>query len=158
MASDPNSSQIKRSLYPEEKEAAKQAFERAKGDSSETASLFEVVDAFRSLGIEATVDELFHQCNKWDVNLEKFCYFYTQKINQIEAKEQDDLILQSFVALGGQPNQQGVVDVQKLTEIFKYFELEIEPETFLEKGQLDPQNTILYGDYHQIFDLGSSGH
>ena len=137
----------------EDKEAAKAAFDRAKGASTDTASLFEVVDALRELGISAQSDELYNENNSWDVNFERFCEIYAKKKDEKEKVELNRLIVQSFEALGGNENQQGVVDVNKLTEIFKFFELEIEPEDFLARAGLDLSSTILFEDYQQIFEL-----
>lgn len=137
-------------MYLEDKEAAKATFEKVKGSSSDTASLFEVVDALRILGIEAESDKLFQENNSWDVTFERFCEIYSKKKAEKEKAELHNLVLQSFVALGGKENKQGVVDINKLTEIFQFFELELEPDEFL--GALDISNPILYEEYLQIFE------
>ncbi|KAK8893868.1 hypothetical protein M9Y10_022297 [Tritrichomonas musculus] len=140
----------------EDREAAKAAFDKAKGSSTDTASLFEVVDALRELGISAQSDELYNENNSWDVNFERFCEIYSKKKDEKEKKELNQLVIQSFEALGGKENQQGVVDVNKLTEIFKFYELDIEPEDFLGRAGLDLSSTILFEDYQQIFDLSGA--
>lgn len=137
-------------LYLEDREAAKAIFEKVKGTGSETASLFEVVDALRLLGIQAESDKLFQENNSWDVTFERFCEIYAKKKEEKDKKELRELVIQSFVALGGKSNQQGVVDVQKLTEIFKFYELELEPDEFL--GSLDTSSPILFEEYLQIFE------
>jgi len=143
-------------LYPEDKEAAKSAFNRVKGDSGDTVSLFEVVDALRSLGIDADSDQLYQENKSWDVNFERFCDIFEKKKDEKDKAELRSFVIQSFEALGGKPNQQGVIDVSKLTEIFKFFGLDLEPEDFLSHAGFDTSN-ILFDDFLQIFDL-SSGH
>lgn len=140
----------------EDKEAAQAAFNKVKGNGTDTASLFEVVDALRMLGIEAQSDELYKENKNFDVNFERFCDIYGKKKDEKEKKELQNLVVQSFEALGGKTNQQGVVDVNKLTEIFKFYELDIEPEDFLNRANLDMGSTILYEDYLQIFDLSGA--
>lgn len=137
----------------EDKEAAQAAFNKVKAPGTDTASLFEVVDALRMLGIEAQADELYKENKNFDVNFERFCDIYGKKKAEQEKKELQNLVIQSFEALGGKANQQGVVDVNKLTEIFQFFELDIEPEDFLARANLDLTSTILYEDYLQIFQL-----
>lgn len=140
----------------EDREAAKAAFDKVKGAGTDTASLFEVVDALRMLGIEAQSDELYKENKNFDVNFERFCDIYSKKKDEKEKKELQSLVVQSFEALGGKTNQQGVVDVNKLTEIFKFYELDIEPEDFLARATLDMGSTILFEDYLQIFDLAGA--
>lgn len=134
----------------EYKEAAKTAFYKVKGDSAETASLFEVVDALRMLGIQAESDKLFQENNSWDVTFERFCEIYAKKKEEKDKEELRELVIQSFVALGGKSNKQGVVDIAKLTEVFKFFELELEPDEFL--GSIDSSSPILFEEYLQIFE------
>ena len=76
-----------------------------------------------------------------------------QTEDEKEKGELQELVIQSFEALGGKANQQGVVDVNKLQEIFQFFELDLEPEDFLARANLDFTSTILYEDYLQIFTL-----
>jgi Ca2+-binding EF-hand superfamily protein len=140
----------------EDKEACLAAFNRVKGPGADTASLFEVCDALRMLGITAQSDELYKENKNFDVNFEKFCEIYVRKKEEKDKKELQTLVQQSFEALGGRANQQGVVDVNKLTEIFKFFEVDIEPEDFLARANLDVTGTILYEDYLQIFDLAGA--
>jgi Ca2+-binding EF-hand superfamily protein len=140
----------------EDKEACAAAFKRVKALGSDTASLFEVCDALRMLGITAQADELYKENKNFDVNFEKFCDIYVRKKEEKDKKELQMLVQQSFEALGGRANQQGVVDVNKLTEIFKFFEVDIEPEDFLARANLDVGGTILYEDYLQIFDLAGA--
>lgn len=137
----------------EDKEAAQAAFNKVKAPGTDTASLFEVVDALRMLGIEAQADELYKENKNFDVNFERFCDIYGRKKDEKEKGELQELVIQSFEALGGKANQQGVVDVNKLQEIFQFFELDLEPEDFLARANLDFTSTILYEDYLQIFTL-----
>jgi Ca2+-binding EF-hand superfamily protein len=140
----------------EDKEAAQAAFSKVKGTGTDTASLFEVVDALRMLGLAATADELYKENKNFDVDFAKFCEIYGKKKEEKEKAELTALVMQSFEALGGRANQQGVIDVNKLTEIFKFYELDIEPEDFLARANLDMGGNISYEDYLQIFDLAGA--
>jgi Ca2+-binding EF-hand superfamily protein len=140
-------------LNQEDLEAAQAAFNKVKGSGTDTASLFEVVDALRLLGLSAQADELYKENKNFDVNFERFCEIYTRKKDEKEKAELTALVVQSFEALGGKANQQGVIDVNKLTEIFKFYELDIEPEDFLARANLDMGGNVSYEDYMQIFDL-----
>jgi Ca2+-binding EF-hand superfamily protein len=144
------------SFNQEDKEAAQTAFNKVKGSGTDTASLFEVVDALRMLGLTATADELYKENKNFDVNFERFCEIYGKKKEEKEKAELTDLVMQSFEALGGKSNQQGVIDVNKLTEIFKFYELDIEPEDFLARANLDMSGNVSYEDYMQIFDLAGA--
>jgi Ca2+-binding EF-hand superfamily protein len=137
----------------EDREAAHTAFNRAKGVGTDTASLFEVVDALRILGFNVECDELYKDNPNFDVSFERFCDIYAKKKEEKDKAELANLVQQSFEAFGGKPNQQGVIDVNKLTEIFKFYELDIEPEDFLARANLDMTGNIAYEDYLQIFDL-----
>jgi Ca2+-binding EF-hand superfamily protein len=138
----------------EDREAAQAAFNKVKGPGTDSVSLFEVVDALRMLGLTATADELYKEKTSFDVNFERFCEIYGKKKDEKDKKELTALVVQSFEALGGKPNGQGVIDVNKLTEIFKFYELDIEPEDFLARANLDMGGNVSYEDYSQIFDLG----
>ncbi|KAH0792206.1 hypothetical protein GPJ56_003732 [Histomonas meleagridis] len=140
----------------EDKEAAKEVFDRVKESDSDTASLFEVVDALRLLGLPAQSDKLYKENKSWDVNFEQFCMIYSKMKEEKDKKELNDLVLQSFEALGGNSNQQGAIDVNKLTDIFSFYQLDIEPEDFLQRANLDLSSTILYEDYLQIFELSGT--
>lgn len=144
-------------IFPEDKEAAKVAFDKVKGRGNDTASLFEVVDALRELGIEADSDQLYQENKSWDVNFERFCDIFERKKDEQDKLELRKLVVDSFEALGGKPNQQGVIDIQKLTDIFKYFEFDLDVEDFLSRAQFDASSSILFEDYLQIFDM-NSGH
>lgn len=144
-------------IYPEDREAAKAAFDRAKGDSTDTASLFEVVDALRELGIEADSDQLYKENKSWDVNFERFCDIYENKKEEKDKVELKLLVTESFEALGGKPNQQGVIDMQKLSDVFKFFEFDLDVEDFLSRAQFDTSSNILFDDYFQLFDM-NAGH
>ena len=143
-------------LFPEDKEDAKIAFNKVKGDSGDSVSLFEVVDALKSLGIVADSDQLYQENKSWDVTFDKFCEIYEKKKDEKEKLELRNFVIQSFAALGGKPNQQGVIDVSKLSEIFKFYGLDLEPEDFFSHAGCDYSN-ILFDDFLQIFDL-TSGH
>jgi Ca2+-binding EF-hand superfamily protein len=140
----------------EDKEAAQAAFNKVKGTGTDTASLFEVVDALRMLGLSAQSDELYKENHNFDVNFDRFCDIYGKKKEEKDKAELTSLVQQSFEALGGRPNQQGVIDVNKLTEIFKFYELDIEAEDFLARANLDMAGNISYEDYLQIFDLAGA--
>lgn len=141
-------------LFPEDLEAAKVAFERARGDGSETASLFAVVDALRSLGIETETDQLYNENGNWDVTFEKFCEIYANRKEEDRKTKLMELTQESFNVLSGQQRQQGVVDVSKLQAIFKFYEFDIEPEDFLGRAGFDLTSSLLFEDYLTIFDLG----
>lgn len=141
-------------LHPEDLEAAKAAFEKAKGDAGETASLFEVVDALRALGIETETDQLYEENGNWDVTFEKFCEIYANRKDEHDKAELLALVQESFNVLSGQQRQQGVVDVGKLQNIFKFFEFDIEPEDFLGRAGFDLTSSLLFEDYLTIFELG----
>lgn len=144
-------------IFPEEREAAKAAFDRVKGSNNETASLFDVVDALKSLDIEADSDQLYQENKSWDINFEKFCDIFEKMKDTKDREELRQVVEESFEALGGKPNQQGVIDMGKLTDIFKYFEFDMDVEDFLTRGQFDSTSNILFDDYMQIFDM-SAGH
>jgi Ca2+-binding EF-hand superfamily protein len=138
----------------EDKEACTAMFNRVKAPGAGTASLFDVCDCLRNLGISAEVGEVFKENKNFDVNFERFCDIYIRKKEERDKKELHKVVSQSFEALGGRANQQGVVDVSKLIEIFKFFEVDIDAEDFLARANIDASETILFEDYFQIFDLG----
>jgi hypothetical protein len=57
----------------------------------------------------------------------------------------------SFVALGGEPNRQGVVFRSTIIELVKNFELTIEIEEYLESVGID-DNELNFEDFCKLFD------
>lgn len=142
-------------IYPEDKEAAKIVYDKIKGESCDTISLFEAVTALRQLGIETDTDTLYKENKQWDIGFDRFCDIFGNKKEEKDMKELRKYVSQSFEALGGKPNQQGMIDIPKLQEVFKFFDFDLTAEDFLLHGQYDTSSNILFDDYMQIFDMNS---
>ena len=138
-------------LYPEEREAARVAYDRIRQDQ-ETITPFEAVIALKDLDISTTQDEIFKMVKGYEINFEKFCDIYEAFKDDKERKDLEAIVQESFEALGGRPNGQGILDINKLSDIFKFFEFDMDVDDFL-RGQSDSE--IVYGDYSAFFGLGN---
>ena len=138
-------------LYPEEREAAKVAYDRIRGES-DTITPFEAVIALKDLGIITSQDFIFKTAKGYEINFERFCDIYETLKDEKERKELEEIVQESFEAIGGKPGGQGIVDVDKLTDVFKFFDFDMDVDDFLH-GQSESE--IVYGDYSQFFGLGS---
>lgn len=143
-------------LKPEELESLKKAFDSVRCPTQDSVSLFEAEIAFKKMGLNIETSKLFTENKQWDITFDRFCDIY-ERLHQIqEMKELKDTVIQSFEALGGKPNQQGVIDPEKVKNLFKFFNFDIDPEDFLSRGNTSGTGDILFDDYAQMFDLNST--
>ena len=142
-------------LYPEDKERAKEVFNRMKGDAVDTISLFEAVTVLHELGIEADSDSLYKENKAWDINFERFCDIYGNKKEAQDLAELRKVVTEAFEALGGQSGMQGMIDNQKVIDVFKFFNFDISPDDYFAHGGYDINSNIVYDDFLTIHDLST---
>ena len=140
-------------IFPEERELARNEFDKVKEQSVDTISLFDAVTVFRNLGIETDSDSLYKDVKQWDINFDKFCELYAKKKEEKEQKELKDILSDSFNALGGKGHQEGIIDVQMLQDTFKFFHFDLDVEDFLSHGGFDINSNIIFDDYCNIFGI-----
>jgi proline dehydrogenase len=92
-------------LNQENKDVAQAVFNKVKGSGTDSASLFEIVDALRNLELNATVDELYKENSHFNISFKEFCEIYTRKREETAKGELTVLVMQSFESLGGKANQ-----------------------------------------------------
>ena len=143
-------------LYPEDREAAKVEFNKIKGDACDTISLFEAVTVLRRLDIETDQDQLYKEVKSWDLNFDKFCDVYAKKKEEKDNAELKKIIIESFEAVGGKADQGGIVDMQKLQSVFKFFQFDVELEDFLLRNSYDTNSEIFFDGYSQIYGMNAA--
>ena len=139
------------SSYPEDKEMAMECFQKVKGEGTDTISVFDVVDIFRSLGIKTNTEEMVKKCEGWNIDFDKFLEVYRTKKDEKDRAEINELVIKAFEALGGQANKQGTIDTDKLAQIFQYYELGMEVEDFLVRPNPDITTSWYFDDFNQLF-------
>ena len=140
-------------VFPEEKEKAREEFEKAKESSSETISLFDAVSLLQKFGIETNSDSLYKEIKQWDINFEKFCDIYARFKDAKDQQELKEILSDSFNALGGKGHHEGMIDLEILQNTFDFFKFDLDVEDFLSQGGYDLNSNILFEDYCNIFGI-----
>ena len=143
-------------VFPEEKERARLEFEKIKDPSADTISLFEAVTVFRNLGIETDSESLYKDVKQWDINFDKFCDIYSKKKEEKDNQELKEILSDSFNAIGGKGNHEGIVNMQTLQDTFEYFNFDLDVEDFLSSGGFDINSNIIFDDYCNIFGIAAN--
>ena len=136
-------------LYPEEREAARIAFDRA-CDDLDVITPFQAVIALKDLDIITQSNDVYRMSKTNDISFELFCDIYETLKWEREKKELEEVVQESFEALGGKPERQGIIDMKKLNEVFNFFEFDMDIDDFLH-GNTD--NEMVYDDYSRVFGL-----
>lgn len=143
-------------LFPEEVELAKVAFDAIKENNSETISLFEAVIALKQLNVNTDTNTLYKEVKQWDISFETFCSVFSKLKEESEATNLQKILTESFIALGGKSKQEGIINIQKLQNAFKFFQFDLDIEDFLSHGGFDINSNIVFDDYCGLFGFNGS--
>lgn len=143
-------------LFPEETERARAAFDSIKDNNADTISLFEAVTVLKQLGVNTDTNSLYKEVKQWDINFDKFCEVFARLKEEFDSSNLKEILAQSFIALGGKPKQEGIVNIQTLQDAFKFFQFDLDIEDFLSHGGFDINSNIVFDDYCGIFGINGS--
>ena len=140
-------------LSQQEIEKAHDAFEKFDVDHSGCNDAWELKEAMKSLGQNPTDEEVFGllaQVNtdgSGNIDFQEFLQVIEkQRDSQGDTGEDWDMV-SAFVALGGNADKSGEIDIDKLRDMINKFELTIDIEGLIEETDKDGSGLIDYGEF-----------
>ncbi|MGB1599143.1 MAG: EF-hand domain-containing protein [Promethearchaeia archaeon] len=140
-------------LSQQEIEKAHDAFEKFDVDHSGCIDAWELKEAMKSLGQNPTDEEVFGLLAQVDtdgsgnIDFQEFLQVIEkQRDSQGDTGEDWDMV-SAFVALGGNADKSGEIDIDKLRDMINKFELTIDIEGLIEETDKDGSGLIDYGEF-----------
>lgn len=140
-------------LSQQEIEKAHDAFEKFDVDHSGCIDAWELKEAMKSLGQNPTDEEVFGLLAQVDtdgsgnIDFQEFLQVIEkQRDSQGDTGEDWDMV-SAFVALGGNADKSGEIDIDKLRDMITKFELTIDIEGLIEETDKDGSGLIDYGEF-----------
>ena len=140
-------------LSQQEIEKAHDAFEKFDVDHSDCIDAWELKEAMKSLGQNPTDEEVFGLLAQVDtdgsgnIDFQEFLQVIEkQRDSQGDTGEDWDMV-SAFVALGGNADKSGEIDIDKLRDMINKFELTIDIEGLIEETDKDGSGLIDYGEF-----------
>ena len=140
-------------LSQQEIEKAHDAFEKFDVDHSGCIDAWELKEAMKSLGQNPTDEEVFGLLAQVDtdgsgnIDFQEFLQVIEkQRDSQGDTGEDWDMV-SAFVALEGNADKSGEIDIDKLRDMINKFELTIDIEGLIEETDKDGSGLIDYGEF-----------
>eukprot|EP00277_Geminigera_cryophila_P015749 CAMPEP_0179446558 /NCGR_PEP_ID=MMETSP0799-20121207/30021_1 /TAXON_ID=46947 /ORGANISM="Geminigera cryophila, Strain CCMP2564" /LENGTH=147 /DNA_ID=CAMNT_0021235755 /DNA_START=31 /DNA_END=474 /DNA_ORIENTATION=- len=140
-------------LSQQEIEKAHDAFEKFDVDHSGCIDAWELKEAMKSLGQNPTDEEVFGLLAQVDtdgsgnIDFQEFLQVIEkQRDSQGDTGEDWDMV-SAFVALGGNADKTGEINMDKLRSMIEKFELTIDIEGLIEETDKDGSGLIDYGEF-----------
>ena len=140
-------------LSQQEIEKAHDAFEKFDVDHSGCIDAWELKEAMKSLGQNPTDEEVFGLLAQVDtdgsgnIDFQEFLQVIEkQRDSQGDTGEDWDMV-SAFVALEGNADKSGEIDIDKLRDMINKFELTIDIDGLIEETDKDGSGLIDYGEF-----------
>lgn len=141
-------------LSEEQIENCRTVFAQFDKESSGSIDRFELRLVFEQLGHKLSEEVLFSMINEVDssntgkIEFHEFLRIY-EKFQDSEEDEQD--MVDAFVAMGGNEDKSGEIDSQRLIDVIRHqFEMTINIEQLIDEIDENQDGTLQYDEFKQL--------
>jgi calmodulin len=135
----------------------REAFERFDKDGSGSIDAWELKETLKAMGQNPTEEEVFQMLAQVDddgsgtIDFPEFLKVIEQQKEAMEAQGDETDVHAAWVAMGGEPDKSGEVDVEKLRRTIKAFELTIDIDKLIVETDTDGSGFIDYEEFKAMF-------
>ena len=135
----------------------REAFERFDKDGSGSIDAWELKETLKAMGQNPTEEEVFQMLAQVDddgsgtIDFPEFLKVIEQQKEAMEAQGDETDVQAAWVAMGGEPDKSGEVDVEKLRRTIKAFELTIDIDKLIVETDTDGSGFIDYEEFKAMF-------
>jgi Ca2+-binding EF-hand superfamily protein len=135
----------------------REAFERFDKDGSGSIDAWELKETLKAMGQNPTEEEVFQMLAQVDddgsgtIDFPEFLKVIEQQKEAMEAQGDETDVHAAWVAMGGEADKSGEVDVEKLRRTIKAFELTIDIDKLIVETDTDGSGFIDYEEFKAMF-------